>query len=89
MMPPQKPKLDPRNVEELGLYSTDDLRHLYHTAEGGDVLIRLRDGIITRTEIRAVILRRVWWERVGNYLLLIGAFAAVIAAFEGWHGWHW
>ena len=30
MMPPQKPKLDPRNVEDLRLYSTDDLRHLYH-----------------------------------------------------------
>jgi hypothetical protein len=29
-MIPRKPKLEQRNREDLALYSTDDLRHLYH-----------------------------------------------------------
>jgi hypothetical protein len=67
MMPPQKPKLDPRNTEDLRLYSTDDLRHRYHAAEGGDALIRLRDGIITREEIThrsAIMTTRHTWKTV-------------------------
>lgn len=87
LVPQRKPKLDARNTEDLRLYTTDDLRHLYHEAEVGDALIRLRDGIITRTEIKAVILRRVWWERFRYFVLLlvsmIGAGAAIIAAYEG------
>jgi hypothetical protein len=85
MIWPNKPKLDARNAEDVRLYSTDDLRHLYHAEKSN--LIPLRDGIITREEIRAVILWRVWWMRSRYFLLLlvsiIGAFAAVIAAIEG------
>lgn len=88
MIWPLKPKLDPRNGEELRLYATDDLRHLYQTPEHGS-LIRLRDGIVSRDELKAVILWRVWWQGFGYSLLLlvsaIGAVAAVIAAVEGWH----
>jgi hypothetical protein len=84
----RKAKRDARNVEDLRLYSTDDLRHVYHDAEGGNALIRLRDGIITRDELKAVILRRLWWDRLGYFVLLavsvIAMFAAVIAAVEGW-----
>ena len=47
---------------DRGQTDAPDLRHFYQTSEGGDALIRLRDGIITRTEIKAEILRRVWWE---------------------------
>ena len=35
-----------RNVRELELYTTDDLRHLYQTK--GNDLIRLRDGLVSR-----------------------------------------
>jgi hypothetical protein len=84
----RKPKLDTRSVEDLQLYNTDDLRHLYHYADGGNELIRLRDGIISRDELKAVILRRLWWDRCGYFVLLavsvIGVLAAVIAAVEGW-----
>jgi hypothetical protein len=89
MMLPRKPKLDARNAEDLRLYSTDDLRHLYHQNAGDDSTpIRLRDGIISRKQIKAVILHRVWWERFGYFTLLavsvVAASAAVIAALEGW-----
>jgi hypothetical protein len=69
----------------LRLYTTDELRRRYQTAPGGDdPPTELRDGVmISREEIKAVILWRVWWERFGYYLLLIGAGAAVIAAVEG------
>jgi hypothetical protein len=80
-------KLDARNVQDLQLYSTDDLRHLYHLAEGGDACIRLRDGIITREELKADIRRRVWWGRFWNIILatvaIIGMIAAVVAAITG------
>jgi hypothetical protein len=86
---PHKPKLEARSKEDLRLYSTDDLRHLYHEAKGSDSTpIRLRDGIITRAEIKAVILWRVRWGRFGYFVLLavsvVAAAAAVIAAGEGW-----
>jgi hypothetical protein len=89
MMLPRKPKLDARNTEDLRLYSTDDLRHLYHQHAGDDSTpIRLRDGIINRRQIKEVILHRVWWDQFGYFLLLavsvVAAFAAVIAAIEGW-----
>jgi hypothetical protein len=63
------------------LYSTDDLRHLYYAHDTD--MIRLRDANISREEIKTEIRWRVWWERFRNYLLLIGAVAAVIAAVEG------
>lgn len=90
MIRPRKPKLDARNVDDLRLYSTDDLRRLYQGAEGNDnALIRLRDGVVTRGEVKAVILWRLWWDRFWYLVLLtvtvIGALAAVIAAAEGWH----
>jgi len=40
-------------------------------------------GPVTREELRAEIQRRLWWDRWGNRLLLVAAFAAVIAAAEG------
>jgi hypothetical protein len=75
-----------RNVRELALYTTDDLRHLYQ--ETNDDLIRLRDGIVSRAQIVAEIRWRTFWGRFRYGLLLsvsvIGAIAAVIAAAEGW-----
>jgi hypothetical protein len=53
-----------RNVRELEFYTTDDLRRLYQT-ETAD-LIQLRDGIVSRVQVAAV----VWWERFGNFVLL-------------------
>jgi hypothetical protein len=80
----RRPKLDPQNAEDLRLYSTDDLRRLYQAPERDP--IRLRDGVVTRAEIKAVILWRLWWDRFGYFVLAIGAIAAVVAAIEGWHG---
>jgi hypothetical protein len=75
-----------RNVSELKLYTTDDLRRLYQAT--GDDLIRVRDGIVNRVELVAEIRWRIFWGRFGYGLLLfvsvIGAVAAVIAAAEGW-----
>jgi hypothetical protein len=75
-----------RNVCELELYTTDDLRRLYQTT--GDDSIRLRDGIVSRVELVAVIRWRVLKARFSYGLLLIvsviGAIAAVVAAVEGW-----
>ena len=76
--------------EALRLYATDDPRRLYQVDPGGswDALIRLRDDSVRWDQLRAVILRRVWWERFGYFLLLgvtvIGTTAAVVAAVEGW-----
>lgn len=87
----RKLKLDPRNIESLKLYSTDDLRRLYQgeaRVGGDDELIQIRDGIVRRYEVRAEILRRIWWERFGYFVLLtvsvIAMLAAVVAAIEGW-----
>lgn len=75
-----------RNVLELELYTTDDLRRLYQL--NGDELIPLRDGIVSRVQLVAVIRWRIFWARFGYGLLLsvsvIAAVAAVIAAAEGW-----
>lgn len=75
-----------RNVRELGLYTTDDLRHLYQRAN--EYLIRLRDGIVSRAQLVAEIRWRTFWGRFGYALLLsvsvIAAVASVIAAAEGW-----
>jgi hypothetical protein len=79
-------RMNGRNVRELTLYTTDDLRRLYQT--NGDDLIRLRDGIVNRAELVAVIRWRVLWARIGYVVLLmlsiIAAIASVIAAIEGW-----
>jgi hypothetical protein len=76
---------DVRNVRELELYTTDDLRRLYQATN--DDPIRLRDGIVTRVQLVAVIRWRIFWARFGYGLLLfvsvIAAVAAVIAAAEG------
>ena len=79
--PPPRPKLDPRNIGDLRLYNTDDLRQLYQ----GDTktAVRLRDGIITRQELKAEILHRVWWERFGNLSLLVASIIAAVAAVIG------
>ncbi len=75
-----------RNVRELELYTTDDLRQLYQATN--DDPIRLRDGIVSRVQLVAVIRWRIFWARF-NYILLlfvsvVAAVAAVIAAAEGW-----
>jgi len=78
--------MEGRNVRELTLYTTDDLRRLYQT--NGDDLIRLRDGIVSRTELVAVIRWRVLWTQISYVVLLvltiIAAIASVVAAVEGW-----
>lgn len=78
--------MEGRNKLELTLYTTDDLRRLYQ--DSGDELIRLRDGILTRKQLFAVIRWRVFWARRGYEILLvatvIGAIAAILAAGEGW-----
>ena len=75
-----------RNVRELALYTTDDLRRLYQ--ETNDDLIRLRDGIVSRVQLVAEIRWRIFREQYQLYLVLgasvVGAVAAVIAAAEGW-----
>ena len=75
-----------RNVRELELYTTDDLRQLYQTKN--DDLIVLRDGIVSRIQLVAVIRWRILCARFRYVLLLfvsvISAWAAVIAAVEGW-----
>ena len=79
-------RMEGRNAGELTLYTTDDLRSLYQT--NGDDLIRLRDGIVSRAELVAVIRWRVLWARIGYVALLIlsiiAAIASVVAAVEGW-----
>jgi hypothetical protein len=74
-----------RNARELELYTTDDLRRMYQVIN--DDPIRLRDGIVSRAQLVAVIRLRVFWARFGYGLLLfvsvISAVAAIIAAREG------
>ncbi len=85
-MTPCKPKLDPRTREDIALYSTDQLRRLYH--EGESELVRLRDGIPSRDELKAEIRWRLWREawlsRLTLLAAVIGAVAAIVAAVEGW-----
>lgn len=71
-----------RNAAELRLYTTDDLRHRYHE-EIGD-LIRLRDGIVSRVELVAVIRWRVWWARFGYGLLLLVSVLSACFALLAW-----
>lgn len=71
-----------RNVRELELYTTDGLRQLYQATN--DDPIRLRDGIVSRVQLVAVIRWRIFLERCNYIVLLIvsavAAVAAVIAA---------
>jgi hypothetical protein len=78
-----------RNVRELALYTTDDLRHLYQ--DNGDSLIRLRDGIVTRAQLVAEIEWRGLRERlllalvvVAAVFSVVGGVASVVGAIEGW-----
>lgn len=61
-----------RNVRELELYTTDDLRDLYQETKGDS--IRLRDGIIDRIQLVAVIRWRIFWDRFGYGVLLAVSF---------------
>ena len=90
-MIPRKPKLDPRTREDIALYSTDDLRHLYQDKGQENELselVRLRDGMPTLDELKAEIRWRVWREAWVSLLTLLaavdGAAAAIVAAVEGW-----
>lgn len=75
-----------RSVRDLTLYTTDNLRRLYQATEGD--VIRLRDGIVSRVQLVAVIRWRVFWAQAGYGLLLfvsvVAMTASVIAAAEGW-----
>lgn len=74
-----------RNFSELKLYTTDNLRQLYQATN--DNPISLRDGIVSRIQLVAVIRWRVFCAGFGYSLLLvlsmISAAAAIIAAVEG------
>lgn len=74
-----------RNARELDLYTTDDLRRMYQVIDGDP--IRLRDGIVSRVQLVAVIRWRVLWTRISYTVLLvlsiIAAIASVVAAIEG------
>jgi hypothetical protein len=84
MMLPRKPKLDARTADYVLFFTTDDLRVVWRGMQLEDDPATLRGDItISRADLEAEIRRRVWWERFGYYLLLIGAVAAVIAAIEG------
>jgi hypothetical protein len=75
-----------RNVRELALYTTDDLRRLYQGTN--DDPVRLRDGLVSRVQLVAEIRWRIFREQYQLYFVLftavVGAVAAVIAAAEGW-----
>lgn len=79
-----------RNSAELRLYALDDLRRLYQNEQTD--IIRLRDGIVSRIQLYALIRWRLWWVAAGwwfvTFLTLVAAVAAVIAAFEGWRPEH-
>lgn len=71
-----------RNVHELKLYTTDDLRRLYQTEPAE--LIRLRDGIVSRTQLVAVIRWRVFWAQFGYAILLAVSVASASFALLSW-----
>lgn len=79
-------KMDGRNVRELALYTTDDLRRLYQASD--DNPVRLRDGVVSRAELVAVIRWRIYLARFSYLVLLsvslVAAVAGVIAAAESW-----
>ena len=78
--------MDARTASYLRFFTTDDLRGIWRSMPGGgaDARTSLRDDVTTsRVELEAEIQRRVWRERFGNIVLLIGAGAAVVAAIEG------
>lgn len=76
----RKPRFEGTVRDDVDLYSTDELRAEYHTAQGGyDTLIRLRNSNISREEIAAEIRWRVHREDGRFWLLAIMAFVAAIA----------
>jgi hypothetical protein len=81
-----KAKPDLRTREDIAQYSTEHLRRLHH--EETSQLIRLRDSIISRDELKAEIRRREERENWRFWIMLlvtvVGALAAIVAAIEGW-----
>jgi len=71
-----------RNVAELKLYTTDDLRHLYQTEK--DAIIHLRDGTVSRMQLVAVIRWRIFLEQFGYSILLAVSFASACFALLAW-----
>ena len=69
-----------RNVHELRLYTTDDLRRLYQAPDP----IKLRDGSIDRLQLVAAIRWRLWWSAAGWWFLALLSFAAAAFAFLSW-----
>ena len=83
----RRPPLGKALREAVDLHSTDDLRRLIQAEEREGVQLS-RGVVIFRTELRAEILWRLRCERwVSRIILLaavVGAFAAIVAAVEGW-----
>ena len=72
----------------MALYSTDDLRHYYQERPIGRDNVPLRDDVVSLDDLKAEIRWRVWREDwIARFTLLaavVGAFAAIVAAIEGW-----
>lgn len=74
--------MEGRDVRELALYTTDDLRRLYQVTEGD--IVRLRDGIVSRVQLVAVIRWRIFWARFGYGCLLVMSLLGAFFAFMSW-----
>jgi hypothetical protein len=76
----RKPFFDAEQQAEIDLYSLDQLRALYHAAEGAyDRGVQLRNGTVTRDQIEAEIRWRVRREERRFWFLAWMAFAAALA----------
>jgi hypothetical protein len=91
-MIPRKPKLDERRRENIAHYSTDELRHYYHERPIERDNVPLRDIVVSPDELKAEIRWRAWREKwfsrfmiIGAVAAVVGAFAAIVAAIEGWN----
>jgi hypothetical protein len=76
----RKPRFEAMVRADVDLYSTDQLRAEYHTAQGGsDTLIRLRNSNVSRDEIAAEIRWRIHREDCRFWLLATMTFVAAVA----------
>lgn len=91
---PHKPKLEQPVADDVALYSTDQLRALYHDAEGShSTLIRLRNSNITRLEIVHEIRYRVAKDDDQYSLMALMTFfsliVAAVAAYFAFMSWRY
>jgi hypothetical protein len=75
---PRKPKLDPQTRERIALYSTDDLRHRHQRGQADFPLDDMKAEILWRVWVQD------WISRLTFFAAVVGAFAAIVAAIEGW-----